>query len=157
MSLLEQTISAILFCQKNSIFSPLFQFLSSSMPIVVTEDEFLKFGLMIVGYNEVRQERMNLPSRLEDFRSFYGVQPRTCSDIFIDIQAEDLPEASRVGKPSYRHLLMTLYWLVDYDKQKKLAATFKLNVKTVRKWLDKYTKAIQAQKVKKVSNIIRMQ
>ena len=48
--------------------------------------------------------------------------------------------------------MMSMNWLCIYNIEEEFASSFKIFKKTARKWIWIYMKAIQALKVKKVSN-----
>jgi hypothetical protein len=116
----------------------------------ITEDEITKYGLGIAGYSEIRQQTV-LKTTIQRFRGSFGPLPKTASELFVEVQAEDLGE-KRIIKPNVNYFLMTLMWLNSYRSSQEMAGIFKLNIKTVdvKIWL--YVDAIQALKDKKVNS-----
>ena len=83
------------------------------------------------------------------FRGFFGACPESCLGILSDMQTA-VPLEYRIGNPNPIYFLMTMNWLSTYKKESELAGLFKLDEKTVRKWIWIYVRAIQALKAIKV-------
>jgi hypothetical protein len=57
-----------------------------------------------------------------------------------------------MDKPDPIHFFMAMNWLGTYKTEEQLAGNFKVTKKIAQKWIWKYTGAIQALKVVKVSS-----
>jgi hypothetical protein len=122
------------------------------MPIGIPENEIMKLGLHYAGFNNQRQQRVDMSTNLQHFWASYGALPISCAQIFEDVQADDIG-VSKIVKPNAIYLLMTLCWLNTYVTENHLAGQFNISKNTVRKWCWAYSKSIQAQKQKKVSTL----
>lgn len=118
--------------------------------IRVSEETIITIGLQTVGCSE-SWKSANTEARIETFRACFYATPKTCQDIFVAIQADDL-ETHRVKKPDLVYLLITLNWLYKYNTEKQMSINFKINEKTIRKNIWRYAEAINALKTRKVSH-----
>lgn len=118
----------------------------------ITEAEVLLMGLKTIGYDLLRQQKTQYSKNLQRFRAAFGTLPITASQAFSEIQDQSLGEA-RIKKPNADYLLMALMWLNLYSTESQLAGQFKLDEKTVRKWIWSYLLAIHALKEKVVRKI----
>jgi hypothetical protein len=91
--------------------------------IRIHEDEISKIGLLFAGFDEKRQNAASVKTNLNRFRASYGAYPVSCSQIFQDIQGEDIGTV-QITKPNVIYLLMTLCWLNNYITEHKLAGMF---------------------------------
>jgi hypothetical protein len=123
----------------------------AAAPVNLSEMEFLRFGLAAVGFSETQQAKMSLSTREQAFRSHFTATPKSCSQVFSDIQRDDLVGDKRIRKASYVYFLMAINWLTDYPEAVKLAGRFKIGVRTVYKWQFPYVQAIAACMGSKVS------
>jgi hypothetical protein len=118
--------------------------------ITIPHDELEKLGLYYAGFTDTRQEAASFETNMKRFRNSYGILPLSCSQIMVDIQADDIGDW-QIIKPNAIYLLMSLCWMNTYVTESTLAGVFKISENTVRKWCWAYAKAIQALKSKKVS------
>ena len=118
-----------------------------------SSDEFLRLGLEWTGREEWRQKNSTLESRVEKYRAAYGVDPGTCTVIFVDLQTANDPNA-RIEKPSPKFLLLTLNWLRVYGTEKNRAGLFGVAERTARDQAWLYTLALQALKGQKVCTML---
>jgi hypothetical protein len=121
------------------------------MVLHLSPAEFLELGLDIVGFEQHRRQRTCIATKLRRFRAHFGVGPEAYSAIFTDLQTTDI-DGARIDKPNPIHFFMTMNWLCTYKVEEELAGTFKVSEKTARKWIWKYTSAIQALKGAKVGS-----
>lgn len=121
------------------------------MPLQLTEDGMLELGL------KVHKQRFVSPAeataskkrkQMETFRSFYGVDPKSCLDAYKEIKK--LNGIHRIQNPNPYDLLMTVEWLRKYREELDLASIYGLSVSTASKILWPYTHAIQALMPKKI-------
>jgi hypothetical protein len=118
--------------------------------ILPSADEILQLGLETVGFSVQRQQRVRHVTNITRFRASFGPSPETCRDIFKDFQTTQIVEA-HINKPNLIYYLMSMNWLKTYKTEAEFAGLFKVDEKTVRVWVWKYTHAIQALKATKVS------
>lgn len=115
----------------------------------ISEAEILELGLKTIGYDRVRQQRCKYSTNVKRFRASFGSLPLTTSQLISEIQDYSLGEA-RIKKPDSDYLLMTLMWLNLYRTETELAGVFKIDEKTVRRWIWTYSLAIHGLKEKMV-------
>ena len=120
--------------------------------IQISEEEILSIGLKTFGCESWKTT--NAVARMEGFKSCFSTTPKTCKDIFVEIQAEDLG-AKQIRKPNLIYFLITMHWLYKYKTEKQMSIDFKICEKTIRKYIWIYAEAIEALKTKKVSNCQR--
>ena len=112
------------------------------------QSNWLNLGLEIVGFCPGRQN-ICLKTKLECFRTHFGVSPETLQAIFIDMQTTKITTAC-IPKPDAFYFLMAFHWLKIYPTEAQCAATFKCDEKTIHGKVWKYVRAIQALKGQKV-------
>jgi hypothetical protein len=121
-------------------------------PIIVTPDRFLDYGLGRVGFSE-RQLQVARVTKLERFRSYFGINPNVCAEIFVGLQTTAVNDARIESREiSMKFLLLALYFLKCYPTEALLTGTFGMSEKSSRKWVKFYVVKIQALKVEKVCN-----
>jgi hypothetical protein len=121
------------------------------MVVEVNEGLMLRLGLNQLGYSDFQRDRVCNETNRNRFVAAFGVSPLVCSMVFRDIQLHIADDAT-IDNPKPLMLLMSFYWLYRYPVETMTAAHFKFDEDTVRKWVWKYCKAIQAllpHKVKK--------
>lgn len=116
--------------------------------------EMLKIGLHQMGY--ILDDDFKKKAITSRFKDIYGVSAKVCTLIFNDVQTKDLGDAE-IDKPRAWHTLIAFFWLKNYSfaTEPRMAVFFKKDEDTVRKYLWKYLKAIQALKKYKVRRIGR--
>jgi hypothetical protein len=114
----------------------------------VTHTDMLVIGQELVGFPLDRQS-VKHETQMRRFMAHFGTCPVTCAAIFADLQTTANATA-RLAKPDITYFFMALNWLKTYGTEPQIAGTFKFDEKTVRKWVEKYVKAIQALKDQKV-------
>jgi hypothetical protein len=120
------------------------------MVLLFSAADFLELGLDLAGFDQHRRQRTCMATNLRRFRAHFGAGPEAFSAVFSDLQTTDI-DGARIVKPNPVHFLMTMTWLCTYKVEEELAGLFKVCEKTARKWIWKYTGAIQALKALKVS------
>jgi hypothetical protein len=119
--------------------------------LALTADEMLRKGLILAGWEAERQIGTDIKTRTARFKSFYGSQPIVFVKIWEDLQTTDILEARiNAKKHLCDHLLMCAYFLKVYPTETTMAGMFKMEEKTVRKWVWLFAKKIQALKKSKV-------
>lgn len=93
--------------------------------------EFLALGLELAGYKDFRLYNEN--RNIERFKSHFGTSPKSCEDIFKDMQTIG-NEESRLRNAKPQHLLLGLRFLWAYPTERDLGRMFQMSEKTVRKW-----------------------
>ena len=83
------------------------------------------------------------------FMDTYGAHPESLAAIFNDLRSTEIPEA-HMPNPDVTHFFMSLNWLKSYDTYYSMVARWKLDEKTIRKWVMIYIPKIQALKRKKI-------
>ena len=118
----------------------------------LTAEEFLHFGLELVGFSEARQQKVCKNTNLKCFRSSFGISPKSCCCILLDFQTTQIVAAC-IAKPKIRYMMMAIYWLRHYPTEVPLSGTFKMDEKTIREHIKKYVRAIQALAGQKVRSV----
>jgi hypothetical protein len=62
-------------------------------PILITPERTLKDGLKYVGFDEVRQGKVQQEKNAARFRAFYGVGHKAVTSLLIDLQTTARPSA----------------------------------------------------------------
>jgi hypothetical protein len=96
----------------------------------------------------VKPTPKQLESQRANFRKFYGVEPKTCLDVYKELNTSN--GSFSKGRAILSELLMMVEWFREYDTDFKIAARYGLNEKTGSKYLWKYTRAVQSLKEKKI-------
>lgn len=111
----------------------------------VTADDFMALGFAITGDKRWRsyKEKVNLTN----FRSEFGVNPKTCVDIWTDLINENDDLAPTTGP---KLLLLGLRWLRVYETERHLRPKFDMHEKTIRNHRRAITLKIQKLLKKKV-------
>jgi hypothetical protein len=63
------------------------------MVVILTADEILRKGLLLVGFDIRRQDKVSKASNLRHFRAHYGSNPVAYAQIWEDIQTTVIIEA----------------------------------------------------------------
>jgi hypothetical protein len=124
--------------------------------MIVTADELLLRGLVLVGFSAARIGNVSRSTNLSRFRSHYGSNPIVYSEIEIweDLQTLPFPEAKIAIDGVFVELdsfLLALFFMTCYPAEPHLTVTFKVCEKTARKCCWFFAKKIQALKAAKVS------
>lgn len=96
-----------------------------------TPVEMFELGLESIGFKGRQMCKNTATCR---FRTSFGVDPKTCADIFKDLQVTDYT-AARIKKPDPIYFLMALDWLKTYKEENEMAGLWKKDEQTVRKWV----------------------
>jgi hypothetical protein len=121
--------------------------------MVVTPDELLWRGLVLVGFNAARIGKVKRSTSLSRFRSFYGSNPMVYAEIWQDLQTSLIPEALITTDAVFVNLdsfLLAICFFKCYCTEAQLAGMFNVCEKTARKCCWFFAKKIQALKAAKV-------
>ena len=113
------------------------------MIFAFSEIDFLLMGLGYAGHTQRSINRTKYDRNVEYFEAKYYVCPKTCQDLFRDLQSTNI-EGPNIGKPKPQHLLMALYYLKVYPTEKNFGGYFHVSEKTAKKWAIIYVQRIQA-------------
>ena len=122
--------------------------------MIVTADELLRRGLVLVGFSGARIGNVSRSTNLSRFRSHFGSNPIVYSEIWEDLQTSPFPEARIITDAVFVYLdsfLLAVFFMKCYPTEAQLAATFKVCEKTARKCCWFFAKKVQALKAAKVS------
>ena len=97
----------------------------SAMVVASSPAAFYTLGLSLVG----GKAPATVNSGIERFKDHFKVHPRRCSQLFAMIRGRLSPDF----RP--KHLLWTLYFLLSYDCERRLARVLGTNRTTLRKYL----------------------
>jgi hypothetical protein len=120
------------------------------MVVNVNEDDMLAVGLNCIGFRPERTANHNTTTNQKHFEGAYGLDPNTCCVVFLELQVRDIGP-STIRKPKLPHFLLTLHWLKRCPVEQMSSGLFGYHEDTVRKWVWKYSQAIQALKPYKVN------
>jgi hypothetical protein len=123
-----------------------------SLP-AITEADMLALGLRKNNLQPLKSPTAKqLAAHVCTFRKIYGIDPKTCVDVYKDIY-KNIKENSHKVNPC--DLLMAVEWLRKYSTDFEMASKYGLCEKTGSEMLWLYTRAIQAQMGKKIKWIDR--
>ena len=119
---------------------------------IVTPDFVLKQGLLMVGFDHYRIQKVLRTKNVNRFRSYFGSDPVVYATIWNDLH-DATNEDAYITTPSatLKHFLMSVYFLKCYPNETQMAGTFRVCEKTARKWCWYFLRKIQALKQTKVS------
>jgi len=113
----------------------------SGTAIGFSKHNVLKYGLDFVGFDVIRQRKVNDEENAKRFKAFYGVGHKAVAALI-----KDLPE----DKFDLKYLLLALNFAKTYDTEIVMSGWWGLCEDTVRKWAWHYLQKIQVLKLKKV-------
>jgi hypothetical protein len=119
---------------------------------IVTPDFVLKQGLLMVGFDHYRIQKVLRTKNVIRFRSYFGSDPVVYATIWNDLH-DATNEAAYINTPTatLKHFLMSVFFLKCYPTETQMAGTFCVCEKTARKWCWYFLRKIQALKQTKVS------
>ena len=124
---------------------------NNTMVVALTVNEMLCKGLLLVGFDKRRQDRVQQKTNMERFRTFYSSNPIVFVKIWEDLQTTEILEARiHAAKHSCDNLLMAAYFLKCYPTETLMAGAFCVAEKTAPKWVWFFAAKIQALKKSKV-------
>jgi hypothetical protein len=126
-----------------------------TMVVFLTADEFLRHGLMLVGFDVRRQQRVARATNVGRFKTYYGSDPVVYAAIWEDLNTTENLAARISDKAKVDSFLQGIYFLKCYPKEAERAGTFQVCEKTARKWGWYFAQKIQALKEEKVSLLLQ--
>jgi DDE superfamily endonuclease len=125
--------------------------MANNQPVLlnVSPQHMMQLGLQLGGLKPTNEK-----SNEERFRALYGIGAKTASEIFKDIQTEDIGDA-KIQKADPTYFLTMLYWARGYGNSHRVCGACKINSRTTfQKHSWAYLSAVQALKETKVSTLI---
>ena len=118
---------------------------------VITADEMLKKGLLLVNYSNRRIQRAKRKRNIERFVGHFGSEPVVLAQIFEDLQRTDIPEA-RVPPEDARldRFLMAMHHLKRYPTELEREPIFDIDPCQGRDWVWYFLEKVQALKAEKI-------
>jgi hypothetical protein len=114
----------------------------------ISEADFLFLGLEFAGFHGAQKNRCERTIS-ERFRTNYGIDPISCSQIYVDMQRED----DGLKRPSVKCFLMALNWLNCYETEGKMTGPWALDDTTIRDIVFECAKKIAALAAEKASKM----
>ena len=121
------------------------------MVVILTADEILRKGLLLVGFSIRRQQNVQRKTNIARFKAHFGSDPVVYAHIWEDLHSsenEDLLVSERASADSF---LQGMHFLKCYPKENEREGTFKTCRTTARKWGWYFAEKVQALKEEKVS------
>eukprot|EP00980_Cylindrotheca_fusiformis_P020427 scaffold7476_cov68-Cylindrotheca_fusiformis.AAC.4 len=119
--------------------------------VSLSEDDFLKLGLLQSLHSEKRVYNTCFKTNLTRFKSAYYACPKTVCDLFDAVQSHDLLGDKQISNPKPTHMLLALRFLKEYPTKETLAGFGNCTEKTGLHRVWKYVEAIRALKHQKIS------
>jgi hypothetical protein len=123
----------------------------TTMVVILTANEILRNGLLLVGFDVRRQENVKRETNVGRFRTHYGSDPVVYAQIWEDLQTTENLEARISEKASIDSFFQGIHFLKCYPKEAERAGTFKMCETTARTWGWYFAGKVQALKEEKVS------
>ncbi len=111
------------------------------MAVRITDEEFMAIGLEAAGYK--RWGRCKPKTNLRNFRAHYGCCPKSCENMWMDLQLSPNQECRIEPNANPKLLLLGIRFLWRYETEKELCSRFDMSEPTVRKWKSLYARKIQ--------------
>jgi hypothetical protein len=121
------------------------------MVVCISASEFMALGLELAGYKKWQSYKEK--NNIERFKAHYGALPKSCENIWIDLQMATDDECCIKSDASPRLLLLGLRFLWVYPTENQLCTMFDMSEKTVRRWSGVFSRKLQLLFPKKVSNM----
>jgi hypothetical protein len=119
---------------------------------IVTPDFVLKQGLLMVGFDHYRIQKVLRTKNVIRFRSYFGSDPVVYATIWNDLHDPTNEDAYiTTSTATLKYFLMSVCFLKCYPTETQMAGTFCVCEKTARKWVWYFLSKIQALKQTKVS------
>jgi hypothetical protein len=122
------------------------------MVVCISASEFMALGLELAGYKKWQSYKEK--NNIERFKAQYGALPKSCENIWIDLQMAIDHECCVKSDASPRLLLLALRFLWVYPTENQLCTMFDMSEKTVRKWSGVFSRKLQLLLPKKVSTML---
>ena len=122
------------------------------MVVILTADEILQKGLLLVGFSIRRQQNVQRKTNIARFKAHFGSDPVVYAHIWVEdlhlSENEDLLVSEKASADSF---LQGMHFLKCYPKENEREGTFKTCRTTARKWGWYFAEKVQALKEEKVS------
>lgn len=105
------------------------------------DNYFLALGLLVAGFV---LKKLSMRTQLRRFKSAYGCLPRVVRAVWRDLK-DNLPQGTKI-----QHLFWALFFLKKYPDEGEMAALFKKDPVTVRKYVWMIIFGLQELKAEKV-------
>jgi hypothetical protein len=125
----------------------------TNMVVILTADEFLRKGLLLVGFDVHRQQNMRRKTNTGCFNMHFGSDPVVHAQIWKDLQMSD-NEDLLVSEKGSAHLFLqgSHFFLKHHSKEQEQSGTFfKMCKTTARNLRWCFAGEVQALKEEKVS------
>lgn len=115
--------------------------------VVLTPDDVLRRGLILVGFDERRQQRVKKKKNLSRFRQHYASDPVVYAVLLHRLQTtmnkEAKVEFDKVGiDKTINYFFMAIHLIARYPRAEEAEGIFKISEKSWRVWVWKIAKKI---------------
>jgi hypothetical protein len=121
------------------------------MVVILTADKIMRKGLLLVGFDVHRQQKVKTKTNSSRFKTHFGSHPVVYAQIWEDLQTTENPKACISEKACANAFLQGIHFLKCYSKEAERSGTFKVCEKTARNWGWYFALKVQALKGEKVS------
>lgn len=111
------------------------------MAIIYTPDQVMRRGLLMVGVNDMQQQKQLRKTNIEDFKAHFGVLPVVLASIWEElvttpiVEARIDPDAMYNRKSvSLKNFLQANHFLMRYATETERKVQLRESKKTLRKW-----------------------
>jgi hypothetical protein len=120
--------------------------------VILTPDQIMAEGLIVAGFELVRQRRAGKITNIARFKAFFGCSPADTAIIWEELQTTDHEEA-RIDVSSegdVHFLLMALHFLFVYPTKHRAEGLFQVAINTFYKWTWLYIGKLAALSATKI-------
>jgi DDE superfamily endonuclease len=120
--------------------------------LILTDDEVLSKALMLVGFNEERQARVQNKTNEARFLEHFGSMPQVYAQLWEDLQTTNVAEA-RIDvqhEKDFDYFMGAIHFLTVYPTEKQRSGIFKRCDRSCREWGWLFVRKIAALKELKV-------
>jgi hypothetical protein len=121
------------------------------MVVILTADEILGKGLLLVGFEVRRQQNVRRETNVQRFRTNYGSDPVVYAAIWEDLQTSENVDLRISEKATADSFLQGIHFLKCYPREAERSGTFKMCERTCREWGWYFARKVQALKEEKAS------
>jgi DDE superfamily endonuclease len=122
------------------------------MMLILTDDEVLAKGLLLVGFCAVRQARVDEETNEARFTDHFGSTPQVYAQLWEDLQTTDVDEA-RIDAPNeadFNYFMSAIHFLTKYPSESERAGIFGRCERSCREWGWFYIRKISLLQEKKI-------
>lgn len=108
------------------------------MLLILTGNEVLRKGLLLVGFSRKRQKNVKREKNLDRFSSHFGIRfPGVYAVLWEMLQTTDNADirVDNATEKDFEHFLWALHFLAVYPTENQCEATFDASDRTVRKYV----------------------